>query len=159
MPERSAGLLMARRIEPSGVEFLIVHPGGPLYASKREEIWTIPKGLLDPGEDPLAAARREFFEETGLEPPDADYFDLGEIKQNSGKIVRAFGFVGDWDVRRLRSNEFELEWPPKSGRTQRFPEVDEARFVSIDEARRLLLPAQLPLIERLLARLQPAGAK
>jgi predicted NUDIX family NTP pyrophosphohydrolase len=146
----SAGLLMMRR-GPAGWEFLLVHPGGPFFARKDDGAWSIPKGLVDPGEDLLLAAQREFYEETGFSPSASDYAALGEVVQKGGKRVHAFAFEGDWDPGTLRSNTFTLEWPPRSGRTREFPEVDRAAFFLLAEARRKLLPAQLPFLERALA--------
>src|SRR5436853_7333074 len=124
MPKRSAGVLMyRRRISP--FEVLLVHPGGPFWTKKDAGAWSIPKGEYDPGEDPLAVARREFEEETGA-MPGGELQPLGEIKQ-SGKIVTAWAVEGDFDVTRLKSNLFELEWPPKSGRTASFPAVYRAQ--------------------------------
>src|SRR6185503_506125 len=144
MPKRSkksAGLLMFRG-GASSLEVLLVHPGGPLYAKKDEGIWTIPKGEYQ-DEDPLAAAIREFGEETGFEAC-APYVPLGDIRQKSGKTVTAWAFRGECDPAALRSNTFEMEWPPKSGRKQRFPEVDRAAWFTLDEARVKILPAQTP---------------
>jgi predicted NUDIX family NTP pyrophosphohydrolase len=150
--KHSAGLLMYRG-QATELELFLAHPGGPYFARKDEGVWTIPKGEIDPGEDPLACAKREFLEETGLAPEAAEFISLGEIKQRGGKIVHAWAFAGDWDERELRCNTFEIEWPPRSGRLQTFPEIDRAQFFAIDEARRKLNPAQVELIDRLLARL------
>jgi predicted NUDIX family NTP pyrophosphohydrolase len=150
VPKRSAGLLMYRRTRGGGLELLLVHPGGPFWARKDEGAWSIPKGEYDDGEDPLAAARREFAEELGAEA-DGAFVDLGEVTQAGRKVVRAFALEGDFDVNGLRSNTFELEWPPKSGRRQTFPEVDRAEWFSPAEARRKILAAQQPFIDRLLA--------
>ena len=149
MPKRSAGLLMYRRAGRA-LELLLVHPGGPFWAKKDEGAWSIPKGEHDAGENPLAVARREFAEETGV-VPDGAFIDLGEVTQRGGKRVRAFALEGDLDVSRLQSNTFELEWPPKSGRKQTFPEVDRAEWFSPAVAREKILAAQRPFIERLLA--------
>jgi predicted NUDIX family NTP pyrophosphohydrolase len=131
------------------VEVLLVHPGGPLYARKDLGSWTIPKGLPNEGEDLLAAARREFSEETGFVAGDGAV-TLGRVRQKSGKIVHAWAVAGDADVTRLRSNTFELEWPPRSGQRLAFPEVDRAEWFGVAEARRKLNPAQVALLERLL---------
>jgi predicted NUDIX family NTP pyrophosphohydrolase len=146
----SAGLLLYRR-RPTGTEVLLVHPGGPFYARKDEGVWSLPKGEHDGGEDALAAARREFTEETGFPTPDdpAAYVPLGEVALASGKVVRAFAFEGDCDPARARSDSFEMEWPPKSGRRQSFPEADRAGFFSLPAARRALFPAQVPFVDRL----------
>ena len=149
MPKRSAGLLLYRRAGDA-LEVLLVHPGGPFWAKKDDGAWSIPKGEYDDGEDPLAVAKREFAEEVGAAPQGA-FADLGEVVQGGGKRVRAFALEGDVDVSRLQSNTFELEWPPKSGRKQTFPEVDRVEWFAPDVARRKILAGQLPLIERLLA--------
>jgi predicted NUDIX family NTP pyrophosphohydrolase len=150
MPKISAGLLMYRdRTEHrSSVEILLVHPGGPYWKSKDDGTWTIPKGEVEPGEELLAAAIREFTEETGLTPA-GPFVPLGEVKHKSGKTVHAWAFPGDCDPAQIRSNTFQLEWPPKSGRTQEFPEIDRAQFYDLSTARRKILPAELPLLDRL----------
>ena len=149
MPKRSAGLLMYRR-RGGALELLLVHPGGPFWAKKDEGAWSIPKGEYDDGEAPLAVAKREFAEEVGA-VPDGDFIDLGEVTQAGRKVVRAFALEGDFDVARLQSNTFEIEWPPKSGRKRSFPEVDRAEWFAPDEARRKILAGQRPFVERLLA--------
>ena len=149
MPKISAGLLMYRdRTEhrPS-VEILLVHPGGPYWRNKDDGAWTIPKGEVNKGEDLLAAATREFTEETGL-VPSGSFIPLGEIKHKSGKIVHAWAFIGDCDPAQIHSNTFELEWPPKSGFTQTFPEIDRAGFFDLPTARRKILPSELTLLDR-----------
>lgn len=147
MAKTSGGLLMCRRTE-AGLEFLLAHPGGPFFARKDAGAWTIPKGLVDPDEDPLVAARREFEEETGLSI-EADRFEpLGEVRQKGGKRVQAWAFWGDCDPAALRSNTFSMQWPPGSGRWQEFPEIDRAAFFDADTARRKLLPEQVPFIDR-----------
>ena len=150
MPKRSAGLLMYRR-RGGAVELLLVHPGGPFWAKKDDGAWSIPKGEYDDGEAPLAVAKREFAEEVGA-VPDGDFIDLGEVTQAGRKVVRAFALEGDFDVARLQSNTFEIEWPPKSGRKRSFPEVDRAEWFAPDEARRKILAGQRPFIERLLVK-------
>jgi len=139
------------RSRVGSVEFLLVHPGGPFYANRDEGVWSIPKGLVGKGEEPLEAARREFSEETGLRTDHCDFLDLGEIRQQGGKIVRAWAFVGDCDPTQLHSNTFELQWPPRSGRRERFPEVDRAAWLDRAAADRKILPAQRPLLERAVA--------
>ena len=144
---RSAGLLMFRR--RGGVpEVLLAHPGGPFWSRRDEASWTLPKGEIGPEEDPLVAARREFLEETGFasEPP---FHPLGELRQKSGKRISAWAFEGDADPARLVSNPFELEWPPRSGRLQSFPEVDRVQWFGLEEARRKLLAGQAPFIDSL----------
>ena len=145
--ETSAGLLMYRR-GASGVEVLVVHPGGPFFRRRHEGVWSIPKGLVEEDGDFLEAARREFAEETGLEAA-GDFLSLGSVKQKGGKVVHAWAFEGDCDPRQISSNTFSLEWPPGSGKEQEFPEVDEARFASLEEARGLLVAAQCAFLKRL----------
>ena len=149
----SAGLLLFRR--PAGLEVLVAHPGGPFYGRRNEGVWTVPKGLVEPDEAPLAAARREFAEETGFEVPAGPFYDLGEARLKSGKRVLVYAAEGDADPSALVSNTFEMEWPPRSGRKTTFPEVDRARFVGPAEAERLLHPAQRVFIGRLMAVLNP----
>jgi predicted NUDIX family NTP pyrophosphohydrolase len=148
MTRTSAALLLYRR-RGDGLEVLIVHPGGPFWAKKDAGAWSLPKGEYGEGEDPLAVARREFAEELGQSPPDGDVTDLGEIRQAGGKRVRGFAVEGDCDADACVSNEFEMEWPPKSGRLQSFPEVDRAEWVAVDVARRKLNGGQVPLLDRL----------
>ena len=145
--EVSAGLLMYRLVE-GHVEVLLVHPGGPFFVRRREGVWSIPKGLAESGEDLLGAARREFEEETGIEPR-APFLPLGSVRQKGGKEVHAWAFAGDCDPSRISSNTFRMEWPRGSGKVREFPEIDEARFVPIGEARPLLLEAQRAFLERL----------
>jgi len=154
MAKQSAGLLMYR-LAGGAPEVLLVHPGGPFFAKKDEGAWTIPKGEIEAGEDPLACAKRELREEVGLCAPDTTYASLGSIKQAGGKVVHAWAFEGDWDGQ-LVSNTFELEWPPKSGRKRAFPEVDRAAFFAIEEARRKVNPAQALFLDRLLQLLHQA---
>ena len=142
--------------ERARVEVLLAHPGGPLFARKDDGAWTIPKGLVEDGEDMLAAARREFEEETGFRASSGSFVPLGEIRQKSGKRVHAWAFVGDADPSHLKSNPFEMEWPPRSGRRQSFPEIDRVEWFSVERARAKLLEAQVELLERLLARLSCA---
>jgi predicted NUDIX family NTP pyrophosphohydrolase len=146
----SAGILLYRTSD-LGIEVLLVHPGGPFWQRKDAGAWTIPKGLVEPGEALLDAARREFHEETGW-PAEGEAMELGQIRQSSGKIVHAWAVQGDFDPSRLRSNSFEMEWPPRSGKVQLFPEVDAAAWYSLDEARRRILPAQAPLLDALVER-------
>ena len=149
MPKRSAGLLVYRRVEGEP-EMLLVHPGGPYWARKDDGAWSIPKGEYEPGEDPLGVASREFREELGTDPPDlGSPIFLGELRQPSGKIVSAWAVHGDVDVSDVHSNKFTMEWPPSSGRTAEFPEVDRAGWFGLDEARRKLLRGQLGFIDRL----------
>ncbi len=143
----SAGLLMFRRTD--GLELFLVHPGGPFFRNKDGGAWSIPKGEVEPSEDPLSTARREFSEETGIDVPDNGYVALGEIRQQGGKRVTAWAFEGDCDPAAIRSNTFEIEWPPRSGQRQTFPEVDRAEFFSPDVARVKLNTAQAELVTRL----------
>jgi predicted NUDIX family NTP pyrophosphohydrolase len=145
--KRSAGLLMYRRCA-HGPEVLLVHPGGPFYAKKDLGVWSVPKGEIEEGADELTTAIRELREETGIEAT-GPYLPLGEVRQKSGKTVVAWAFEGDCDPAETRSNTFRLEWPPGSGRFQEFPEVDRAAFFDLAEARRRILPAQSPLLDRL----------
>jgi predicted NUDIX family NTP pyrophosphohydrolase len=147
MGKRSAGLLMYRRGD-AGLAVLLVHPGGPFWASKDLGAWSIPKGEQAAGEEPLAAAQREFAEETGARPR-GEFAPLGEVKQPGGKHVTAWAVEGDFDPATLVSSSFEMEWPPRSGRKRSFPEVDRAAWLSLDEARRKILAGQRPFIDRL----------
>jgi predicted NUDIX family NTP pyrophosphohydrolase len=150
MPKIAAGLLMYRNQNEHRrlPEVLLAHPGGPFWKNKDEGAWMIPKGEVEPGEDFLAAAMREFNEETGLTPVEP-FLTLGQVRHKSGKTVHAWAFQGDCDPTQIRSNTFELEWPPKSGRKQEFPEIDCAAFFDLSTARRKMLPAELPLLDRL----------
>lgn len=147
MAKISAGVLLHRRTA-SGPEVLLVHPGGPFWQRKDLGAWSIPKGEVDPGEDLLAAARRELEEETGFRA-DGEATALGSVRQAGGKVVHAFAVVGDADPAALRSNTFELEWPPRSGARRAFPEVDRAAWFPLDEARRRILPGQAALLDAL----------
>jgi predicted NUDIX family NTP pyrophosphohydrolase len=144
---------MYRRSSAGQLEVLLAHPGGPLFARKDAGAWTLPKGEPNDGEEPFACALREFTEETGLRPEAADYLELGTIKQRGGKLVYAWAFEGDCDVAQLHSNMFTLEWPPRSGRMQEHPELDRFGFYALEEAREKINPAQVELLDRLLARL------
>lgn len=146
----AAGLIMFRG-RGEKLEVLLAHPGGPFFKKKDEGAWTIPKGVLEGDEDFLARARIEFKEETGAEPPaEADYISLGSIVQKGGKVVHAWAFEGDLPADFVcRSNTFEMEWPPRSGRRQTFPEVDCAEFFSIERARKKIKSTQEPLLDRL----------
>jgi predicted NUDIX family NTP pyrophosphohydrolase len=148
MPKRSAGILMYRR-GVHGLEILLVHPGGPFWARKDSGAWSIPKGEYSEGDDPLATAVREFAEETGTHPV-GEFRPLGELTQPGRKIVTAFAVEGDFDPATLKSNTFELEWPPKSGRKATFPEVDRAEWFSLEKAREKILQGQREFITRLL---------
>ena len=148
--EISAGLLVYRRAD--ALEVLLAHPGGPFWARKDAGAWTIPKGLVDPGEEMLAAATREFAEETGFAAR-GPYTPLEAVKQKSGKTVHAFACAGDFDPEKLTSNTFEAEWPPKSGRRKAFPEIDRVAWFTLDAAREKILTYQLPFLDQLEATL------
>ena len=149
---RSAGIVLHRG-SGDALQVLLVHPGGPLWARRDAGVWSIPKGEYTDDEDPLTAARREFTEELGSPPapavPDAEPLDLGEIRQKSGKRVRAWALEGDLDAEQAQSNTFSMQWPPRSGRIQELPEVDRAQWFGLEEAREKLNPAQVPLLDRL----------
>lgn len=147
MPSASAGIILYRR-GASGLEVLLVHPGGPFWRRKDEGAWSIPKGELLHGETPAQAARREVSEELGIRM-EAPLQTLGEIRQRGGKQVHGFAVEQDLDPNLLRSNTFEIEWPPRSERIQSFPEVDRAEWFALSTARTKILPSQLPLLERL----------
>ena len=151
MPETSAGIMLYRRTGKA-LEVLLVHPGGPCWAKKDDGAWTIPKGLYETGEEPEAAARREFAEETGYAPA-GEMLELGSFRQPSGKRVMAFALEDDFEPDELVSNTFEMEWPPRSGKRQSFPEIDRAGWFGIAAARVKLLKGQVPILEALLERL------
>jgi predicted NUDIX family NTP pyrophosphohydrolase len=148
MPQRSAGILLFRRRD-ADVDVLLVHPGGPFFAKKDEGAWSIPKGLIDKDEDPLAAAKREFAEETGG-MASGEAVALGDFKQPGGKIVAAFAMESDFDLADFSSTSFTMEWPPRSGRQAEFPEADRAAWFSIDEARAKILKGQAAMLDALL---------
>lgn len=150
MSRRSAGLLLYRRTADGGVEVLLGHPGGPLWATRDEGVWTVPKGEYEDDEDPWAVGRREFEEETGHPPPDGEPITLGEIRQKGGKLVVAWALEGDLDPAAAHSNTFPMEWPPRSGRWITIPEIDRVGWFAPDEARRRIKDTQIPLIDRLL---------
>ena len=153
MPKKSAGILLWLR-EADGLKVLLVHPGGPFWRGKDAGAWSLPKGEYDDAEDPLAAARRELVEELGpaaavaTAAPDDAFVPLGEVKQKGGKVVTAFALEADFDVTQLASNTFEIEWPPKSGKRQAFPEADRAEWFTPDQAQAKILPGQLELLTR-----------
>jgi predicted NUDIX family NTP pyrophosphohydrolase len=149
MPRTSAGVLLHRR-GASGVEVLIGHMGGPFWARKDDAAWSIPKGEYEPDEDPLAVARREFEEEMGSPVPASDLVPLGQVRQSGGKLLTVWAAEGDLDADATTSNTFSLEWPPRSGRVQEFPEIDRAAWVTVDVARTKLVKGQVPLLDRLL---------
>ncbi len=147
MPKVSAGLVLYR-LKGGTVEVLLVHPGGPFWAKKDFGAWSIPKGEVPAGEEVLAAAKREFEEETGLSPG-GSMLPLGAVAQKSGKIVYAWAVEGDCDPKLVKSNSFEMEWPPRSGKKQKFPEIDRAAFFDIQEAKRRINTAQFGFLARL----------
>jgi predicted NUDIX family NTP pyrophosphohydrolase len=136
------------------LEVLVVHPGGPFWANKDDGAWSVAKGEYDPGQDPEAAANREFEEELGQAAPVGDRIDLGELRQPSGKLVRVWAVEGDLDVENVTSNEFEMEWPPHSGKTASWPEVDRAAWMSAASVKRKLSKGQAGFVDRLVVRLQ-----
>ena len=150
--KRSAGILLFRR--PAGaVEVLLVHPGGPFWSKKDDGAWFMPKGELEPEEEPLLAARREFREELGSDPPASEPLSLGTVKNKGGKLIYGWALEGDLDLSTFRSNTFSLEWPPRSGKMRDFPEVDRAAFFALAAAFQKLHEAERPLLERLLSAL------
>ncbi|HXO41299.1 MAG TPA: NUDIX domain-containing protein [Thermoanaerobaculia bacterium] len=155
MAKLSAGLLVYR-LGAAGYEVLLVHPGGPFWRNRDVGAWSIPKGEVTAGEDPLAAARRELEEETGFaaEPP---WLHLKSVRQPGGKTVMAWAAAGDFDAATIASNTFAMEWPPRSGRMEMFPEVDRAAWFSLTEARQKILAGQVPLVEQLEKLLGPGG--
>jgi predicted NUDIX family NTP pyrophosphohydrolase len=142
--EISAGLLAYRR--KNGLEVLLAHPGGPFWAKKDDGVWTIPKGLVEPGDDVIGAARREFTEETNL-VANSELIPLDSVRQKSGKTLHAFAFEADLDIAQFASNEFQIEWPPRSGRRRSFPEIDRIAYFALPIALVKILPYQRPLLE------------
>jgi predicted NUDIX family NTP pyrophosphohydrolase len=156
MPQRSAGILLFK-VHNGQIRVLLVHPGGPFWRNKDAGAWSIPKGEFGTDEPAKAAAFREFAEETGTTLADTGALDLGEIRQKGGKPVLAWAVEGDFDPTCLRSNVFEMTWPPRSGRTERFPEVDRAQWYDTASAREKINPAQAELLDRLLEILRARG--
>ena len=152
---RSAGVLLHRTTADGGVEVLVGHMGGPFWAKKDDGGWSIPKGEHEPGEEPLDVARREFAEELGSPVPATEFLDLGELRVTSGKLLRVFAAAGDLDADAAVSNTFDLEWPPRSGRVQQFPEIDRAAWLPVEAARTKLVKGQVPFLDRLLERIAP----
>jgi predicted NUDIX family NTP pyrophosphohydrolase len=151
----SAGLLVYRVANDGSLTVLLVHPGGPFWKNKDEHAWSVPKGEYAPGEDPETTAEREFVEELGLPVPDGPRIDLGTVRQSGGKHVRAWAVRADHlSIEDARSNSFEMEWPPKSGTLQSFPEVDRVRWMTLPEAQSFLVSAQAEFLGRLAAALQ-----
>jgi predicted NUDIX family NTP pyrophosphohydrolase len=147
--KRSAGILLYR-LSGGVPDVLLVHPGGPFWARRDAGVWSVPKGEYEDGDDPLASALREFEEETGTALENGELLELGDVKQKSGKVVRAWAAEGDLDPDAVHSNTFTMEWPPRSGRTAEFPEIDRAGWFGIDEAREKLNLAQAEFLDRLL---------
>jgi predicted NUDIX family NTP pyrophosphohydrolase len=159
---RSAGILLYRVVDDGAegrIEVLLGHMGGPFWARKDAGAWTIPKGEHQPDEDPLNAARREFEEETGVSLPASDFADLGEVRQSGGKVVRAWAVEGDLDAATLASNTFEMEWPPKSGQTATFPELDRFEWFDLETARSKVIEAQREFLDRLAQRSITPGVR
>jgi predicted NUDIX family NTP pyrophosphohydrolase len=152
MKKRSAGLLVYRR-KGNLVEVLLAHPGGPFWSKKDLGVWSIPKGEYEEGEDPLETAKREFDEELGKKVPQGKLIELGEIEQKNNKIVTAWAVEGDLDVTNTNSNTFEMEWPPHSGKTQEFPEIDRAEWFSLEQAVKKLIFGQPAFLGRLAGKL------
>jgi len=150
---RSAGILLYRQ-RPGGIEVLLAHPGGPVWAKRDEGVWSVPKGEIETGEDPWAVALREFEEETGHPPPDSQPIDLGEIQQKGGKYVVAWALEGDLDPGNAHSNTFPFQWPPRSGRWITIPEIDRVEWFAPEEARRRIKDTQIPFIDRLIEALR-----
>jgi predicted NUDIX family NTP pyrophosphohydrolase len=156
VPRRSAGILLYRQ-SGDALEVLLVHHGGPLWARRDTGAWSIPKGEYGDEEDPRACALREFEEETGTALPPGDLIGLGEVKQKGGKVVTAWAAEGDIDADAVESNTFTMEWPPRSGRQQEFPEIDRSAWFPVDLAREKLVKGQVPFLDRLLAALADGG--
>jgi predicted NUDIX family NTP pyrophosphohydrolase len=157
MAKQSAGILLYRT-KNSIVEVLLVHPGGPFWAKKDQGAWSIPKGEFTDSEEPLVAAKREFREELGQPAPKGTYIELGQAKQSGGKVVFAWAYESDLNISSIHSNTFTMEWPPRSGKQQEFPEVDKAAWVSLDQAAQKLVKGQVPLLETLADKLGKAVA-
>ncbi|HVU59464.1 MAG TPA: NUDIX domain-containing protein [Candidatus Saccharimonadales bacterium] len=148
MAKQSAGIMLYR-LSAGEIEVLLVHPGGPFWAKRDDGAWSIPKGEFEPHEEALHAARREFAEEVGRPAPDGALISLGQAKQPGGKVIHAWALQADFDVTGFHSNTFSMEWPPKSGRQQQFPEADKAVWFALPVARQKVVPGQLPFLDRL----------
>ncbi|HEY5668083.1 MAG TPA: NUDIX domain-containing protein [Candidatus Saccharimonadales bacterium] len=146
--KQSAGLLLYKKT-PDGYQVLLGHPGGPFWARRDDGVWSIPKGEFTEGEEPLKAARREFREEMGSDAPEGPVMELDSAKMSSGKVVYSWALEADLDTMTFRSNSFKMEWPPKSGQEQEFPELDRVGWFTIAAARQKLVKGQVPLLERL----------
>ncbi len=152
--KQSAGILVYR-LSPANVEVLLVHPGGPFWAKKDDGAWFLPKGEIEAGEEPLAAALREFAEELGIAPPAGEPRELGTAKNKGGKLLHAWALPGELDLGAFKSNTFSMEWPPRSGKSREFPEVDRAQYFGVEQVLQKMHPAELPFVERLLEQLRP----
>lgn len=146
--KQSAGILLYR-FDKDEPQVLVAHPGGPFFTKKDDGFWSIPKGLYSDDEEPFAAAKREFQEEIGMPAPDGKYIDIGEIKRKDGKTIRVWAAEGDVDEDKVLSNSFEMEWPPKSGKIEEFPEIDRAQWFSLNDAATKLHPSQIVFLQRL----------
>lgn len=157
---RSAGILLYRRTAPDGLQVWIAHMGGPYWAGKDDRAWSIPKGLVDDADDgdELRTARREFLEEIGVPAPEVEYEKLGEFRQSSGKTVIAFAAEAEFSPAAIVSNTFSLEWPPRSGRLQEFPEIDDARWFPVEVARDKVVAGQVAVLDALVAHVAPGKA-
>jgi len=158
VPVESAGLLVYR-VRDGKPEVLLVHPGGPFWKRRDAGAWSIPKGEIEDGEAPVDVARREFKEELGRDAPSGELVPIGSVRQAGGKVVHAWTVPGDLDVGRIVSITFTMEWPPRSGKVQEFPEVDRAEWFGIDAAREKMLPAQTVFLDRLAEMLKNTGAR
>ena len=147
-PPPAAGILLYR-LRPGGIEVFIAHMGGPFWARKDAHAWSIPKGELEPGEEPFTAAKREFREEIGVDAPDTEYSALGDVRYSSGKVVTVFAAESDLEVTEVVSTTFDVEWPPRSGTMRSFPEIDDARWFPLTDARVKLVAAQVPALDAL----------
>ena len=152
MAKQSAGILVYR-FKDQQLEVLLAHNGGPFFKNKDAGWWSIPKGLIEDGEQPLETAKREFKEELGIDPPNGSYVELGSVRQSNNKDVHAWAVEGDLDASSIKSNKFETEWPPKSGKIQKFPEIDRAEWFKIPQARIKANKAQVLLLDRLLTKI------
>ena len=152
MPQKSAGILLYR-IQQNSIEVFLVHPGGPFWSKKDDGAWSIPKGEFNENEEPLAAAKREFQEETGIKIS-GEFIQLSPVKQKSGKMVYAWAVEGDIDPEKIKSNHFEIEWPPRSGKMKSFPEIDKAAWFQLGDAQKIILEAQSALIRELESKIQ-----
>ena len=153
MANRSAGILAYRK-NKDHLEVMLVHPGGPFWKNKNHNAWSIPKGLVDEGENELEGAKREFIEETGFTLENKDFLELNEAKQTSGKIIKVWAVEADFETKNLRSNTFKMEWPPKSRKLQEFPEVDKADWFEIEYAKTMIVKGQISILDQLVFELE-----